>query len=170
MAGRIQDQLGRDALTATVEIGPMAFIRAYNSVAKEGMELYSVEPENETVSIYQDLRTAALEGDLVRVRNILVDIQASPAPQLDIEVEGYLIYNAGHILLKNGHLDLAQDVFQLDIALFPQVGAVYVGLGDVYVQQGEISAAIEAYERALELDPRCQWVAVVIADLIEGNR
>jgi tetratricopeptide (TPR) repeat protein len=165
MAGRIEDQLGRDALVATVEIGPISFIQAYNSVAKEGLEIHFVEPENESASIYQDLRAAVLEGDLNRVRENLTAIQENPGAQLDVEVDGYLLYNTGYILLRGDHPDLAEDVFQLHIRLFPQVGAAYVGLGDVYAQRGNVSASVENYEKAMEMDPRNQWVAVVIHKL-----
>jgi tetratricopeptide (TPR) repeat protein len=165
MAGRIEDQLGREALVDTIETGPMAFIETYNSVAEEGMELRFAAPENESESVYQNLRSAALKGDLSRVRENLEFIQANPAPNLDVEVAGYLIYSAGQILLKKGHLDLAEAIFQLDSDLFPQVGSIYVGLGDVYAQRGDIPAAIASYERAMELDPRNQWVAVIIQGL-----
>jgi len=165
MAGRIEDQLGREALVATVETGPVAFIQMYNSVAEEGLELHFVKPDNEPVSIYQDLRASALEGDLNGVRGKLDAIQANPAPQLDIEAEGYLLYNTGHILLRGDHLELAEEVFQLHIRLLPQVGAAYVGLGDVYAQRGETSLAIENYERAMEIDARNPWVEVIIREL-----
>jgi tetratricopeptide (TPR) repeat protein len=134
------------------------------------MKLHFTEPENEPVSIYQELRAAALEGDLARVREYLGIIRSSSTSQLDIEAEGYLIYNTGHILLRDGHLDLAEEAFQLHVALLPQVGAAYAGLGDVYAQQGDRSAAIENYEKAMELDPRNIWVAVIIRQLESENR
>jgi tetratricopeptide (TPR) repeat protein len=168
MAGRIEDQLGREALVTTVETGPIAFIRTYNSVAEESMQIHLNEPE-EAPTIYQELRTTALDGDLTGVRENLEAIQANPSPSIDIEAEGYLIYNVGYILLRNGHLDLAEDVFQLDISMFPQIGAIYVGLGDVYVQQGDIAAAIENYQRAMELDPRNQWVTLIIHELEDAK-
>jgi tetratricopeptide (TPR) repeat protein len=165
MAGRIEDQLGRESLVATVATGPIAFVRAYNSVAEDGMELHFVEPQYQDRSAYRDLRKAALERNLAGVRENLEAIRTNPLAGLDLEAEGYLIYNAGYILLRDGHLDLAEDVFQLDIALFPQVGAIYVGLGDVYVRQGDISAAIENYRQAMVLDPRNIWVAEILLQL-----
>jgi tetratricopeptide (TPR) repeat protein len=165
MATRIEDVLGREALVNTVATGPISFIQTYNVIAKDGMELHFTEPENEPVSIYQDLRAAALEDDLVRVREHLDIIRSNSASKLDIEAEGYLIYNTGYILLRGGHLDLAEEAFQLHIKLLPQVGAAYVGLGDVFAQCGDIPAAIENYERAIEKDVRNQWVKVIIREL-----
>ena len=165
MAGRIEDQLGREALVSTVETGPISFIQTYNSVAEDGMEIHFTEPKNQPTSIYQDLRVAAQKNDLDLVREYLAAIHANPGSQLDIEAEGYLLYSTGYILLKNGYLDLAEEAFQLDIALFPEIGSIYVGLGDAYVQQGNITAAIEAYEQAVELNERNLWVKVVIAQL-----
>jgi tetratricopeptide (TPR) repeat protein len=169
MAGRIEDQLGRDALVATVEIGPIAFIDTYNSVAKDGLEIHFVEPKNESTSIYQELRAAALGGDLQQVRENLDMIQQDQAQLKNSEAEGYLLYNTGYILLRDNHLELAEEAFQLHIAVFPQVGAAYVGLGDVYTQRGDKPAAIKAYEQAMEIDPRNQWVAVVIHKMKFGD-
>jgi tetratricopeptide (TPR) repeat protein len=166
MAGRIEDQLGRQALVATIETGPMAFIQAYNSVAEEGMELHFSEPESGDSSIYQALRTASLEGDVHRVRENLGAIRADQTAGMDIEeAEGYLLYTSGNILLKSGYLDLAEETFQVHIALLPQVGAAYIGLGDAHALQGEFASAIANYQRALELDPRNPWVALVIMEL-----
>jgi tetratricopeptide (TPR) repeat protein len=169
MAGKIEDQLGRDALVTTVEIGPMAFIDTYNSVAKDGLAIHFVAPQNEFGSIYQDLRAAALEGDLNRVRENLEAIQKDRKGLTNGEGEGYLLYNTGYILLRGNHLELAEEVFQLHIAVLPQVGAAYVGLGDVYTQRGDKPAAIKAYEQAMEIDPYNQWVAVVIHKLENGD-
>lgn len=167
MAGRIEDELGREALVATVATGPVSFIQTYNEVAKEGMQIHFDESAHEPISNYQALRTAALAGDLDDVREYLDIFQARTDLHLDGEVDGYLIYTSGHILLNSGHLDLAEAIFQTHIRLLPQVGAAYVGLGDVYVQKGDISAAIENYVRAMEIDPRNQWAAVIIRELGE---
>ena len=60
MAGRIEDQLGREALVDTAKIDPIAFIETYNSVAEEGMELNFVGPANGSISMYHDLRSFSL--------------------------------------------------------------------------------------------------------------
>jgi hypothetical protein len=39
----------------------------------------------------------------------------------------------------------------------------------VYAKKGDISAAIENYELAMELDARNQWVMVIIRELENGN-
>jgi tetratricopeptide (TPR) repeat protein len=169
MAGKIEDELGRGALVATVATGPVSFIQTYNSVADDGKQVHIPESAQEFVSPYQDLRSAALDGDLASVREYVDILQASAPPQLDNQADGYLIYTSGYILLESGHLDLAEAIFQAHIRLLPQVGAAYVGLGDVYAQKGNIPAAIENYERAIEIDPRNQWVAVIIQEFNKND-
>ncbi|HSG44699.1 MAG TPA: DUF5700 domain-containing putative Zn-dependent protease [Anaerolineales bacterium] len=164
MAVRIEDELGREALAAIAKTGPRAFILAYNSVAEKGMEIHFVEPAIRAGSDYRDLRTAALNGDLARVREIVQDIKSGITPLPEFETEGHLVHLTGHILLRKGHLDLAEEVFQTLIAFNPQVAAGYVGLGDVYVQRGETVAAIEAYERAVELGSNDFWMKMQLAE------
>jgi tetratricopeptide (TPR) repeat protein len=169
MASSIEDQLGKEALAATVKTGPRSFIQVYNSVAEKGMEIHFVEPTSKAGSDYRDLRIAALDDDLDRVRDILQAIQSGETPLLDFEAEGHLVHLTGHILLSKGHLDLAEEVFHTLIAFDPQVAAGYVGLGDIYGQRGETSAAIEAYERAVELGARDFWMKMRLAELKEGQ-
>jgi tetratricopeptide (TPR) repeat protein len=169
LAARIEDQLGREALAATAKTGPRAFIQAYNSVAEKGMELRFVEPAFRAGADYRDLRRAALEGDLARVRDILQDIRTGETPLLDFEAEGHLVHLTGHILLSKGHLDLAEEVFQALIAFDPQVGAGYIGLGHVHVQRGEIAAAIENYERGIDLGAGDFWVRIQLAELKDSQ-
>jgi tetratricopeptide (TPR) repeat protein len=169
MAGRIEDQLGREALVATVASGPVSFIETYNAVAEEGMQIHLDEVAHEAISDYQALRTAALEGDLDSVQEYVDMLQASKPPQLESEADGYLIFTSGYILLNSGHLDLAEAMFQAHIRLLPQVGAAYVGLGDVYAERGDITAAIENYERAMQIDPGTQWAAVIVQAIDEKD-
>ena len=169
MAGRIEDELGRGALVATVASGPVSFIQTYNSVAEGGMQIHFPESVHESVSKYQALRRAALAGDMDGVRTTVDMLQAGTPPQLEGEADGYLIYTSGYILLERGHFDLAEEVFQAHIRLLPQVGAAYVGLGDVYAQKGDTLVAIENYERAMDIDARNQWVAVIIRELDQND-
>jgi tetratricopeptide (TPR) repeat protein len=169
MAERIEDQLGRDALVATVANGPMSFIRTYNTVAEESLRIRLVEPRIEAGDEYYDLRASALEGNLPMVRDILQDIRSGQTVLSDFESEGHLLYTSGYILLRNEDLKVAEETFQTLISLDPQVAAGYIGLGDVYTQQGEISRAVENYERAMELDPRFLWLEVIIQQLEAKN-
>ena len=132
------------------------------------MEIHFVEPAFKANADYRDLRTAALEGNLAHVRDILHDIQSGETPLLEIEAEGHLVHLTGRILLNKGHLDLAEEVFHTLISFNPEVAAGYIGLGDVYGQRGETAAAIEAYERAVELGARDFWMKIRLAELKEG--
>ena len=170
MAVRIEDELGKEALAATAKTGPRSFIQTYNSVAEKGMEIHFVEPAAKAGSDYRDLRAAALQDDLDRVRDILQNIRSGETPLLNFEAEGHLVHLTGHILLRKGHLDLAEQVFQTLIAFNPEVAAGHVGLGDVYVQRGETVAAIKAYERAVELGSNDFWMKMRLAELKEKQR
>jgi Flp pilus assembly protein TadD len=68
-------------------------------------------------------------------------------------------------LLHDGQYDLAEEAFQTHNTFFPEYASGYMGLGDVYAHQGEISTASGNYNKAMELDPRMQWLAVVIDEL-----
>jgi tetratricopeptide (TPR) repeat protein len=136
---------------------------------EEGMELHFVEPAIKAGADYRDLRIAALEDDLDRVREILQNIQSGETPLLDFEAEGHLVHLTGHILLSKGYLDLAEEVFQTLITFDPEVAAGYVGLGDVYGQRGETAAAIEAYEQAVALGARDFWMKRRLAELKKGQ-
>jgi tetratricopeptide (TPR) repeat protein len=99
------------------------------------------------------------------VGDILQDIRSGQTPLTDVDAEGFLVYNAGYILLWGGHLDLAEEAFQVLNASFPEVGAGHIGLGDVYMQREEVAAAIESYERAIELGAYDLRVENLIAEL-----
>jgi tetratricopeptide (TPR) repeat protein len=169
MAEQIEAGLGREALRATVANGPQSFVRAYNSVAEEGLALSVDFTEAAVDPLFRELHTAALAGDLPGVRQALDAIQERQSPPEDLEVEGYLLYNSGYILLGQGELALAEEAFTTLNGFFPEIASVYVGLGDVYVQMGETASAIENYQQAMALEARFGWLAVVI-DELESER
>jgi hypothetical protein len=152
MAQTIDENLGREALVETVRKGPRSFITTYNTVAKDGMEIYEI-PEPEELSAVQVLRQAAIQGDI----NVLTDM-INAIKTSGIEDPGGAIFehleSTGLLLLKKEQSELAVEVFQLMVMLFPDHPYSYLHLGDAYTQNEDIDEAEEAYLKALEIDPR----------------
>jgi len=151
MALTIDENLGRDVLVETVSKGPRSFIATYNTVAKDGMEVYEI-PEPEELSAIQVLRQAAIQGDMDMLTDTVNLINRAGIENPDGAVFEHLT-SIGLILLKNKQSDLAVEVFQLMISLFPYHPYSYMYLGDAYNENGDIDKALEAYGQAREFDP-----------------
>jgi tetratricopeptide (TPR) repeat protein len=152
MADTIDDELGREALAQTVATGPRSFIRAYNSVAEEGMKLHEVE-EPQSLSSIHELRKAAIGGDDGQLEKILGEIRDQGIQEtggIDFET----LMSTGLVLQSNGKLDRSLEVFELLVVSFPDYPFSHVYLGDLYVERGEIELANEAYQHAVSLDSR----------------
>jgi tetratricopeptide (TPR) repeat protein len=164
MAEMIEEHLGKEALVNTLEIGPRAFVQAYNSIAEQGLEIHYETPDEYPDNIYTELHSKAIEQNYSGIRESLGAIRSSNQP-VDLETDGYLIYKSGYALLDQDQLDLAEETFKLLTEYFPETASLHIGLGDVCVKKGEISQAIDYYQRAVELEPRQQWLKVVIREL-----
>ncbi|MGD8850607.1 MAG: tetratricopeptide repeat protein [Anaerolineales bacterium] len=152
MARTIDETLGRNVLVETVSRGPHSFITTYNTVAENGMKFYEISESGELSSI-QVLRQAAIQGNL----DVLVDT-ITTISETGIENPGGEIFehltSTGLLLLKNEQSSSAVEVFELMVSLFPDHPYSYLYLGDAYTQKGYFDSAEEAYNRALEIDPR----------------
>jgi CubicO group peptidase (beta-lactamase class C family) len=60
----------------------------------------------------------------------------------------------GYVLLETGRVRDAMLVFERNVERFPASANVYDSVGEAYAAAGEREKAVEAYERALELDPK----------------
>jgi hypothetical protein len=162
MARTIDERLGRDALAATVAEGPIAFIRAYNAAADEGMRIAFDAPEPPD-SVYLDLRSAVVAEDLAGVERLLADLETGGREPNTYET--YVLYAAGQMLLRRGHTNLARRVFQHHVAVAPDNGNGYLGLGESYQVQGAAEPMVEAFEKGLELNPRAVWAALALQEV-----
>ena len=82
---------------------------------------------------------------------------------------------AGHLLLGSlragdKQYDGAKTEFQRAIQLDSKLGLAYVRLGNVCRSQGDIASAIQAYERALALQPTFSDLHTVVAALYLGQQ
>jgi len=151
MALTIDENLGRDVLVETVSKGPRSFIATYNTVAKNGMEVYEI-PDPEELSAIQVLRQAAIQGDTETLTDTINLINTVGIENPDGAVFEHLT-STGLTLLKNKQSGLAVEVFQLMVSLFPYHPYSYLYLGDAYTANGDIDKALEAYEQVREFDP-----------------
>lgn len=71
----------------------------------------------------------------------------------------------GYTLFKQGKADAALAVFELWTAEHPAVGWSYEGQGAAYVAKGDRERAVEAYRRALKLEPSSGAAADALARL-----
>ncbi|MBQ5942417.1 MULTISPECIES: hypothetical protein [unclassified Massilia] len=72
---------------------------------------------------------------------------------------------AGYALLKQGKADAALAVFELWTTAHPAVGWGYEGQGAAYLAKGDRERAVEAYRRALKLEPSSGASADALAKL-----
>lgn len=151
MALTIDENLGRGVLVETVRRGPRSFIATYNTMAKDGMEVYEI-PEPEQLSAIQVLRQAAIQGDMDMLSDTVNAINTAGIENPDGAVFEHLT-STGLILLKNKQSGLAVEVFQLMVSLFPYHPYSYLYLGDAYTENGDINKALEVYEQVREFDP-----------------
>jgi Flp pilus assembly protein TadD len=82
--------------------------------------------------------------------------------------EDWVFQDMGYSLLRDERVDEAVEVFKLAAQLYPKSWQAYDGLGEAYRTQGDNAAAIENYERVLELDPTNLHAENLLSRLKEG--
>jgi tetratricopeptide (TPR) repeat protein len=83
--------------------------------------------------------------------------------------EEWIFRDMGYRLLRSDRVEEAVDIFKLAAQLHPESWEVYDGLGEACRMQGDIAAAIENYERVLELDPANVHADKMLRTLKEGS-
>lgn len=99
----------------------------------------------------------------VAVRAAYADWRAQPANRYADAQNAF--HEAGHALLKQGKADAALAVFALWTAEHPNAGWSHEGQGAAYLAKGERGRAIDAYRRALKLEPSSGASADALAKL-----
>lgn len=79
-------------------------------------------------------------------------LQVSQPDTFDFSDESEL-NSLGYQLLGDDHVSGAVELFELNTRQFPASSNAYDSLGEAYSRAGEKSRAIEAYTKAIELDP-----------------
>ncbi len=150
MARTIDEQLGREALVATVAEGPRAFVRTYNEIADANMRLVEFAEPIE-LSRHQRIRKAALEQDAVTLQSLLKEYTSG-----QVEAESALehtLVSVGLLLQHYGAIDVAIQTLEANAVVHPQSSAAYQYLADAYGRGGFRQKAAAAYRKSIDLDP-----------------
>ncbi|MEM7482841.1 MAG: serine hydrolase [Acidobacteriota bacterium] len=75
----------------------------------------------------------------------------------------------GYQFMRADKLAEAQQVFELNTRLFPQAFNTWDSLGEVYMNQEKNAAAIESYQRSLELNPENRNAEAMIERMASGG-
>jgi len=75
----------------------------------------------------------------------------------------------GSGLLQQGHALEAVRIFQLNVEQNPNSSFAYTSLGDAYAASGQKDLAIQAYEKAVQLDPRNRDADQKLKSLRQGK-
>ncbi len=105
-----------------------------------------------------------IEKGIAEVRPVIEKARATN-PDLKIVEERELNWLGYHFALWWGREKEALDIFQLNVELYPGSADVYDSLGEAYLLSGRTEEAIAAYRKSLELDPKNQHAAGVLARL-----
>lgn len=70
-----------------------------------------------------------------------------------VEVDPLLLVRAGQQFREGGQREASRDVFAFMVEAFPGHPLAHIGLGEAHRSLGDPEAALDAYRRALEIDP-----------------
>lgn len=83
-----------------------------------------------------------------------------------------ILNRIGYNLMEEGHVDIAVDVFELNTEMFPEVANVWDSYGEGLRRKGDTEAALEAYQKALEIRPNIPTAKQAVSELtaeLENN-
>jgi tetratricopeptide (TPR) repeat protein len=83
--------------------------------------------------------------------------------------EVWVFRDMGYSLMRSGRVEEAAEILKLAAEWYPESWEVYDGLGEVCTMQGDEAAAVENYERVLELDPTNVHADKMLRRLKEGS-
>jgi hypothetical protein len=83
--------------------------------------------------------------------------------------EEWVFRDMGYSLLRRDRVEEAVEIFRLAAQSHPESWEAYDGLGEACMRQGDSAAAIENYERVLELDPANVHADKMLRTLKEGS-
>lgn len=121
--------------------------QSYYAVA---VQKHQEEQQQEDEGALQDLASLADDTETATPAAVASDVQPSPKPQHD---PLQTLLDKGVECLENAQYNGAIEAFQEVIRIAPQSSHGYFGLGMVYEKRGNWGKVIEAYEKALELNP-----------------
>jgi tetratricopeptide (TPR) repeat protein len=165
MAKTIDERLGRDALIATIVVGPRSFVRTYNSLVDERRRIHEFRSD-EDQSIGWALKKAALSGDSDQFKSLLAKIRSDPPD--DDRIQWYL-WSTANVLRLQGYLDLAEETYRVVLQLNPESADAFDGLGLIHLQRGEKELALASFRESTRLEPHRPLAYRMTRELEQGS-
>ena len=113
--------------------------------------ILALEPGTAFPSLFELLQEAYGSGGIEAAVETYRAYKADPAHRF--ASTGRVMNEAGYYLLGEGLVQEALEIFKLNVEAYPDSWNAYDSLGEAYMEAGDTEAAIQNYERSLELNP-----------------
>jgi CubicO group peptidase (beta-lactamase class C family) len=129
-----------DAVLGTV-LGP-----DQPGAAWQGYEQFDSPARRARLELLGIFTAEGVEAGMTR----MLELESEAAPEALSEAG---VNDLGYDLLGDDRFDAAIAVFRRNVERFPESSNTYDSLGEAYLESGQLEAALESYERSVELDP-----------------
>ena len=85
--------------------------------------------------------------------------------QPDFKLDEEVVIRWAYDLMEKNHLPEATDLFKLNAQVFPGSWNAYDSLGETFAKNGQKDLAIENYQKSLDLNPKNDGAAKMLAEL-----
>jgi tetratricopeptide (TPR) repeat protein len=96
----------------------------------------------------------------IAIRFLRDALKSEPRPETE--------FNLGVFLAGRGQVHEAIDLYERVLAARPNLVAAWLRLGDLRRECGDLTGAIDAYRRALEIDPAQKRASAMLVDALEA--
>lgn len=114
------------------------------------VELVDIKATSLSETLSQTLKERGIEAAVAHYREL------KSKGQSDIYTSESDLNGWGYRLLRNRQFKEAIEVLKLNVEAYPKSANVYDSLAEAYLASGDNSAAIENYNKALEIDPQLE--------------
>lgn len=172
--GRRQVIKGWDEGFAQLRVGDQATLIIPPELAYGGKAVGSIPPDSTLKFEVEllELKARAL-SDLLQDAIEQSGLEAALRQFADLKAAGFddcyvseaQLNGLGYRYLQKDQLPEAFAIMKLNVELFPESGNTHDSYGEVLLKQGQKDLALAEYRRSLELDPKNDNAAKVIAEL-----
>jgi CubicO group peptidase (beta-lactamase class C family) len=114
--------------------------------AWQGYEQFDSPARRVRLELLEVFVSGGVEAGMARMLQLERDAPAEALAEAAVNALGY-------DLLGDDRHDAAIAVFRRNVERFPRSSNTYDSLGEAYLESGQLEAALENYERSVELDP-----------------
>lgn len=123
------------------------------SMERDLLKIFSRQPYRSNYAAYPQVIEWKKDGMLldenINARGLAMKVKGSVSSESELNACGY-------VLMAQGKLKEAVTILKINANLFPQSANCWDSLGEGYAKAGLKEKAIQAYEYALELDPKSE--------------